>query len=362
MEDPSPPLLRPIPRRPFEFARTATDSQPDTPGGGSSSDAASLSDAAVSAAGGRLSSTSRDEAPSSPTLASSSSRSRSILNLTSSTLFGIYAPTAFSDNTSTRDYSEPATPWGTGAETPSRNASFDVGSGGIGGGDSAARTRPQHLVRAASQQLLQQQQRQLQQQQQAQAHGRNNGRVGAGIGLLAGGGGVLPLAARVVALFAFGVLYGVLVSHLHDNRTIAPVHVQGLDHGSWQYLAFWGVAGVALGSLLPWMDVWLGGEELVDEDGVRAENELELELEDESDTSGLGVRLNERGDVGGKGRATSEDRPRRVVVARRSSAAEEMGWSSLIRSVGAFVGIAFAIVSLTPVTNFCFLLSCDYNC
>jgi len=106
----------------------------------------------------------------------------------------------------------------------------------------------------------------------------------------------------------------------------------------------------------------LGGEELVDEDGVRAENELELELEDESDTSGLGVRLNERGDVGGKGRATSEDRPRRVVVARRSSTAEEMGWSSMIRSVGAFVGIAFAIVSLSPVTNFCFLLSCDYNC
>lgn len=146
-------------------------------------------------------------------------------------------------------------------------------------------------MRAASQRLRQQQL--LQQQQQHY-------------------GFWVPLLARFAALFGFGVLYGVLISHLHENRTIAPVRVEGLDHGSWEYLAFWGAAGIALGSLLPVVDAWLdrGSEE-----------------------EGDGRRVLKRMGVAREGRRGS---------------AEDMGWIRVIRSVGAFVGIAFAIVRFIP--------------
>jgi len=78
------------------------------------------------------------------------------------------------------------------------------------------------------------------------------------------------------------------------------VKVEGLNRASWRYLAFWGVAGVAMGSLLPWIDqLWILGSKSGNEKAGG------------SPTRGL---------------------PRR--------------WNDVVRIVGAFVGIAFAIRKL----------------
>jgi hypothetical protein len=110
---------------------------------------------------------------------------------------------------------------------------------------------------------------------------------------------------RTLALFAVGVLYGALVAHLHDGHAgagaglgslrerlagVAASALQPPDARSAAYLAAWGAAGVLMGSLLPWVDgCWRG--------------------------SG-------------------------TVREARGAA-----WQDVVRSVGAFVGIAFAIVS-----------------
>lgn len=104
---------------------------------------------------------------------------------------------------------------------------------------------------------------------------------------------VLLGALRVLSLFVFGVAYGVVVTHLHNSHrfTVASVTIE-VD----RYYIQWGLAGVALGSLLPWLD----GELAVAE-----------EVEEEEEGSG--------------GR---------------------MAWDPVVRSIGAFVGIAYAIVSI----------------
>lgn len=102
-------------------------------------------------------------------------------------------------------------------------------------------------------------------------------------------------------LFGFGIVYGVITVHLHDNHWITPVKLENVHYyDSWQYLGIWGLAGIALGNLLPWLDGWREGE-LEKADSKHASNEEER-----------------------------EDRT--------------PSWVTVARSVGAFVGIAFAMV------------------
>jgi hypothetical protein len=105
------------------------------------------------------------------------------------------------------------------------------------------------------------------------------------------------------------MLYGTLVRHLHDDHQLAPFQVEGLLKPShdWRYLLFWGVAGVALGSLLPWFDT------LWEEEETAAEKEKEGSPKIEE---GGGL---ETGLFGAD-------------------------WTPVIRSIGAFAGVAFAIV------------------
>ena len=121
----------------------------------------------------------------------------------------------------------------------------------------------------------------------------------------------------------FGVAYGIVITHLHDNQRLAPVKIEGIQRYSWQYLGFWGIAGVALGGLLPWIDVlW---EEAI---------------------GGVGDK-----DVDGKKAAalsTSSDENERPLS--RSGSGLAADWNPAVRSVGAFIGIAFAIVC-TPSTQ-----------
>lgn len=116
-------------------------------------------------------------------------------------------------------------------------------------------------------------------------------------------GYTIPFVARTVTLFGIGVLYALLITHLHDQRSLAPVRVE-LNRGSWTYLFCWGTAGILLAEALPWADTFWADED--------AEAE------------------------------SSEQEARR----KRESAKGLDGWLDVVRAVGAFVGIAFAIRKL----------------
>lgn len=251
--------LRPPPRHPFELGTITPPSIPSTPREDSQS---SFPPAVQSSMDGT----------------STPSRTRSIINLTSSTLFGIYNHTGFAT-----DREEPSTPWGTGAQTPmdSRRSSMDLLRSSVpeaytNGYKGSVPKRKSTAPRK---------------------HSHNVARKG----LM---GYYLPLLVRTAALFAVGVSYGLLISHLHDRQGIAPVKVEGINRSTWPYFAFWGTAGVLLGHALPYADAFWATED----DG-----------EAESPDNAEGRRPRARG----------------------------MGaWNDVVRSIGAFVGIAFAIRKL----------------
>lgn len=114
---------------------------------------------------------------------------------------------------------------------------------------------------------------------------------------------ILPQLLSSALLFGFGIVYGVITVHLHDNHWITPVKLENIHYyDSWQYLGFWGIAGIALGNVLPWLDSWRDQESVQEEQVKHARSEEE-----------------------------NEDRT--------------PAWVAVARSVGAFVGIAFAMVS-----------------
>ena len=114
-------------------------------------------------------------------------------------------------------------------------------------------------------------------------------------------------------LFGMGMGYGLLVRHLHDDRQLAPFQVEGIikPRNDWGYLVFWGIAGVAFGSLLPWVDTLF---------------QSDVGVEDEF--------------VGGEGTGPDAEDQQELD----SNGIFDADWTPVVRSVGAFVGIAFAIV------------------
>jgi len=206
-------------------------------------------------------------------------RNKSYLNMTSSTLSGIYDETGV--NTA-GELSTAETPWGTGAETPAHTAmglqSWETGMGSPDGGMAL-----KNQARKGS--------------NMGKAEGRQRSRS-----IKQPRRGVWKysvIAGKLVALYVFGVIYGVIVSHLHETRQLAAVHVEGVDRKSQAYLVSWGLFGVALGSLLPYVDLlW---------DAQRKESQME-DKEAETHDSPISEQIND-----------------------------------VVRSVAAFVGIAFAI-------------------
>ncbi|KAL8695501.1 MAG: hypothetical protein Q9218_000079 [Villophora microphyllina] len=251
-------LLRPTPRRHFDLTPSSTEPPtPRTP----SQESRGPGDP--------------DSDPNGLTL---SDRTRSILNLTSSTLFGIYAP-----NDGAKDGS--TTPFGSGIETPGLRHVIDDNKPPIIG----AYDKPQ-LHRRPS---------------QPHTTMRNY---------------YLPLVSRTTLLFFFGVAYGSIVTHLHDNQQIAPVKVEGIDRYTWRYLAFWGVAGVLLGRLLPWVDIF-----------------WERTLGEKTPSAGNSAIADDDGSTDGEEDEGERSRIESVLGA---------DWNPAVRSIGAFVGIAFAIRKL----------------
>ncbi len=288
MSDDGPRLIRPVPRRPFTLRRqsatptTDDDEELSTPGGSAAAPLGTTSSpglhnhlTAALAAWSRSGDASSEQA-SSPAI----SRPASIMNLTASTLYGIYSPTTAGG---ARDDVEDS-PWGLGAQTPIRRPDIDEPTFAL----MRERSHPSR---------------------------RRSSYKGAE---MPRGGGIPPrmssaqVAARTAVLFVLGLGYGALVTRLHDQDQVrggggtadGPVE-PGFNS---TYLGAWGVAGVVLGSLLPWFDgVW---EERF---GASAANE------------DCAV-------------ADGDNAPSKAVDTGLDSAL-------VMRAIGAFVGIVFAIVS-----------------
>ncbi len=203
------------------------------------------------------------------------SRAASYLNLTSSTLFGIYAPTWLAqDRYDDRD--EPATPWGTGAMTPAKRPSVDEHTYELMRKRSGSVSQPKPSFEPV--------------------HTKSDTEQ-------ADGASATSLAVRAGLLFALGMGYGVLVTRLPSKQNLTALGVEDLLQAGfdWQYLALWGVAGVVLGGLLPWFDrVW-------------------------EETFGREEKT-----------AFKDPRPQKP-------SSPETDWALVIRGIGAFVGIVFAI-------------------
>ncbi|KAI0378736.1 insulin-induced protein-domain-containing protein [Hypomontagnella monticulosa] len=278
-----PPLLRPIPRRPFDLKvkePTPPDDDPFTP----ATEAPRAHALNLDTLNSRLLN------PRNKGLESASiSRAQSVQNLTSSALMGIYSPTIFgSDRFGTgTGTDEPSTPWGTGAETPAKHLSLDSPLYDIQKERAQPTRRRSSLHPVIRPQPLSTSQR------------------------------AFYLGSRGLLLFSLGTLYGILVAQLRDRRdaTAAFQMEDVLRRGSsgldWSYMAFWGTSGVVMGGLLPWFDgIWeraFGQEDVVVE--AAAQHSLS-------------------GDKAEKESASYTD------------------WALAVRGIGAFVGIAFAIRKL----------------
>ncbi|KAK3313754.1 insulin-induced protein-domain-containing protein [Apodospora peruviana] len=332
-----PKIIRPIPRRPFKLALNSPtppeeDSLPNTP--------PQQQQQFISANDLRFLNPHQHGSGSNANNENTSlSRAASLMNLTSSTLFGIYSsPTSPSSSSSTvgggvgqdyRDYvggngtgSEvPSTPWGTGAETP-------------------AKRRPG----------LDEETYKLMRSRSSHHHHCQNSMVQTHHPV---GGGAAPSRAAVVAslvlraalLFGLGMGYGVLVTRLPSNRrnfgdhhdpgsgssmTEGPQQQQQLD---WRYLAFWGGAGVALGSLLPWFDsVW---EETFGKNDHRHRRRS------------VAANANATNNSSSSSSPTDESMPEieeeQDQQGQQQPEGPETDWALVVRGIGAFVGIVFAI-------------------
>ncbi|KAM3511072.1 hypothetical protein MY11210_005299 [Beauveria gryllotalpidicola] len=296
MSDDGPLLVRPVPRRPFTLRRqSATPPADDEPLTSEAPAAAALSSvgtttsspglhnhlAAALAAWSRGGGGGGDSGNPSEHASPAISRPASIMNLTSSTLYGIYSPTT-SGNARYRDDDVVAddSPWGMGAQTPIRRpgideptfalmnerAHLDQRRSSYKGGDLPRAPPPPHMSS-------------------------------------------VQVAVRTAVLFVLGLGYGALVTRLHhqDEGLTADGFVEPGFNST--YLGAWGVAGVVLGSLLPWFDgVW----EARYGDAESAED---------------------------RAAADGETSPNQAVDTGLDSAL-------VMRAIGAFVGIVFAIRKL----------------
>lgn len=275
MSDNVPTIVKPVPRRPFEFKITPASIENSRPTSPVSRRQLDLLNSLASSSG-------NDATPK-----DSISRAASLINLTSSTLSGIYGPTE-----------EPETPWGLGAQTPTTQFTLqdqqDFSAIELNKEHSSMlRRRLSSTTRTPPRELLRQKPR-----------------------------SIASLLPRAGLLFVLGMGYGFLVTQLSDGQKYQQhPWYQSRKAMSWGYLIFCGVIGVVLGGLLPWFDgVWekafgAATSEVVDPDPVIA----------------------------------IEKRNREKVMIKIKPSTD---WVLVVRGVGAFVGIAFAIRRLPWTSSF----------
>lgn len=301
----SPTILRPRPISQRSFSLdppSPTESPPSTPPSDTNENDSANRPRLNTTASGNESLSNAEPPP---------SRTRSILNLTSSTLFGIYSPTGFNDREE-----QSHTPWGTGAGTPvspypDSRASSSLNLQEVEAWSRDRSQRRRSSVLPASSLTTGKQVVRPDQPKPRKVHIRKKSSQEL----------LVPFLGRTIVLVAVGVCYGLLIGQLHDRQQIAPVRIDSIDRTSPYYLGGWALAAVALGQVMPWLDSFWAGE-----DGVS-----------DSKMNGHGGRETRR-----------TDRSRGHVFGAPQ-------WNDLVRSIGAFVGIAFAIVSDRPL---CMVFNC----
>lgn len=292
-----PPLLRPIPRRPFVFdLKCSTPPQSLTPPQDDESDSEEQRrEEEIQLARFRrdlINSGLLGSRPSPPDSPPALTQSQSTANLNSSTLAGIYdCEDQDGVFNGVQDGEELHTPWGTGAETP---------------------VKRRESISQATYQLMRDRSnlpRRRMSYKPAEATPVKQPVTPAGA--------AVSLASRAAVLFVLGAGYGVLVTHLHQESqllqlTEASSSIMPRYNGS--YLALWGfgLTGVALGALQPWFDgLW---------DGLFGPEDEQTVVE-----------------------------PEEALSDTTKATASETDWALVMRAVGVFVGVAFAVVSLRNV-------------
>ncbi|OTB02256.1 hypothetical protein M426DRAFT_200064 [Hypoxylon sp. CI-4A] len=279
-----PPLFRPIPRRPFELnlkVPTPPEGDDDVLIEDEPNDTLNLEYMNSRL----LDPINNGAAPESTSI----SRTESAVNMTSSTLRGIFSPEDFPRDKLYGGVEGTGTPWGTGAESPAHDLSVDSPHYELLKNRALPSRRRSSLHPAMRPQRLSTLQR------------------------------VFYLGSRGLFLFGLGVLYGMLVDRLQEKQQPRKTfQVDGMIKGAnqgyhWMYLAFWGTTAVVMGSLMPWFDgKW---EQMWGHQDVAVETE--------------GEHIMRGGDYAEKDSAFSTD------------------WALAVRGIGVFVGIAFAIRKLS---------------
>ncbi|KAJ4858422.1 insulin-induced protein (INSIG) domain-containing protein [Trichoderma breve] len=129
------------------------------------------------------------------------------------------------------------------------------------------------------------------------------------------GSRALWLASRALVLFVLGAGYGVLVTHLHQEQGLLQLSDagSGIPRYNGSYTAMWGfaLAGVGMGALQPWVD----GEW----DGMFGCDSGDTEVDSVE--------------------STYDDDERQPLP--------ETDWALVMRAIGVFVGVAFAVRRLS---------------
>jgi Insulin-induced protein (INSIG) len=291
------PILRPKPQRHWQITPMSTE--PPTPRSPSTDPPPSAGPPGTTA----------DDAPKAAV-----PRSRSILNLTASTLFGIYSSPTSDSTSSFPDISQVSTPWGHGAMTP---ASPQTPRESL----SEDSIRP---LLTAAERVKAQQPADLGMRLHGGEDGESTGRQ----------------LRNAIVLLGLGMVYGGLVAALHDEEAHAiPIRLGVLEqHPSW-HVTFWGVAAASAGWVLPRFDRWWAEQQRE----ARRTRDRAASANSPSDRRPLSTVYE------GKGKPVR----RNSIAADRDGPFEEQQqqrvrdawWPGALRAMGGFVGVVFIIVS-----------------
>ncbi|KAF4123198.1 Insulin-induced protein (INSIG) [Geosmithia morbida] len=282
MTDNAPPLIRPIPRRPFNRSGSNDDDVDGSP---------SLAGADIS-------------------------RPPSTRNLTASTLSGIFSPAtpgADEDGDRTFDVAVTVTP---GTRTPLRRPSIDDVTYEL----MKRRSHPQR-GRAYSTVTV-----------DADRVGRSrHPRSGGGGGGSGGGVSAASLAVRCGLLFTLGLGFGVVLARFEKgagsaaDAGAAAAAADKVDHAR-RNLVFWGVSGVVLGGAMPTFDrIWAATLGASVADGKRHDgSSAVVDGDDDDDDDDDDGDQKDRGALAGVGGRTTD-------------------LAMILRPIGVFMGIVFAI-------------------
>ncbi|KAK7923252.1 MAK11-like protein [Apiospora marii] len=280
-----PPILRPIPRRPFNNVNFTVPqneelSPPPSPHPRNTPAMLNLDFLNSKLLNARLHNVVRgDDSYATGSGSGTISRAQSVKNLTSSTLFGIYSPST--TGIATQD--EPSTPWGLESPTAPPLSAEDLAY--------ALQKNPAHIHM---------------ERRRSSQHPPPPLREPLSRPVMA-----FHLALRATLLFGLGILYGALVARFQDRRKYATFQMEDAMATTYdvRYMAFWGVSGVVLGGLLPLFDgLW---EDMCGQDSAVEDDDLLDQTRD--------------GEIVLKGTTSSTD------------------WALVARGIGAFIGIVYAI-------------------